>query len=241
MPKFSRRAEARPDEILDAALQAFVASGFAATRIEEVASAAGVTAGTIYRYFPSKEALVAALVARPRQPEWHRGREVAEAYGSSTARQLLELLVRRWTAELTVPANLGLLLLVVREAARFPAESRSYVADHLAQGRVGFGRAIRHGIDRGEFPLIDVDGTADMITSALLSGVAWEHDFGAGSTVALLDGLIRGLPRPSPAAFADERPAAAPPPPTVLTPGEPVIPEGQVRIVNLVPPAGGAR
>src|ERR1043166_8441388 len=60
--RWSRRKEARPQEILDAALAVFAEKGFAAARMEEVARRAGVTKGTIYRYFPSKEELFKSLV-----------------------------------------------------------------------------------------------------------------------------------------------------------------------------------
>ncbi len=235
MPKFSRRAEARPDEILDAALKQFVASGFAAARIEEIAADAGVTVGTIYRYFPSKEGLVAALIARPRTAEWHRGRDVAEAYGGCTARQILELLVRRWGAELTVPANRDLLLLASRESARFPVESARYVQEQMAAGRIGFGRALRHGIDRDEFPLIDVEATADALTCGLLAGIVWQVSFDTADPSGLLDGMIRGLPRSSTDSRTTSERITASPTPLSPAASEPV-PSGQIRIVNLVPP-----
>ena len=57
-----RRKEARPAELLDAALQLFVEKGFAATRSEEVARLAGVSKGTLYLYFPSKEELLKAVI-----------------------------------------------------------------------------------------------------------------------------------------------------------------------------------
>ena len=53
-----RRKEARPQELLDAALALFVQKGFAATRAEEVAAQAGVSKGTLYLYYPSKEELL---------------------------------------------------------------------------------------------------------------------------------------------------------------------------------------
>src|SRR3712207_8050843 len=56
-PKHRRRKEARPGEIVDAALAVFAEKGFAATRLEEVAARAGISKGTIYLYFDSKEAL----------------------------------------------------------------------------------------------------------------------------------------------------------------------------------------
>jgi AcrR family transcriptional regulator len=57
-PKFRRRAEARPDEVLDAALDLFIEKGFAATRVEDIAKRAGISKGAVYLYFPSKEAII---------------------------------------------------------------------------------------------------------------------------------------------------------------------------------------
>ena len=67
-PKFRRRAEARPDEVLDAALALFVEKGFAATRVEDIASRAGLSKGAVYLYFPSKEAILEGLVKRAVRP-----------------------------------------------------------------------------------------------------------------------------------------------------------------------------
>jgi AcrR family transcriptional regulator len=57
-----RRKDARPSELLDAALDLFVEKGFTATRSEEVAARAGVSKGTLYLYFPSKEDLLTAVI-----------------------------------------------------------------------------------------------------------------------------------------------------------------------------------
>ena len=64
IPKFRRRAEARPNEVLDAALELFMEQGFAATRVEDIAKRAGISKGAVYLYFPSKEALFEGLVKR---------------------------------------------------------------------------------------------------------------------------------------------------------------------------------
>ena len=57
-----RRKEARPQELLDAALDLFVEKGYAATRSEEVALRAGVSKGTLYLYYPSKEELLKEVI-----------------------------------------------------------------------------------------------------------------------------------------------------------------------------------
>jgi AcrR family transcriptional regulator len=61
-PKWTRKPEARPDEVLDAALDQFARNGFAATRMEDIAKAAGLSKAAIYLYFPSKVDVFKALV-----------------------------------------------------------------------------------------------------------------------------------------------------------------------------------
>ena len=76
-----RRKEARPGELLDAALDLFVEKGFAATRSEEVAARAGVSKGTLFLYFPSKEELFKAVVRENisgRFQEWNKELETFE-------------------------------------------------------------------------------------------------------------------------------------------------------------------
>jgi TetR/AcrR family transcriptional regulator len=79
--KRERRKEARPGELLDAALDLFVEKGFAATRAEEVAARAGVSKGTLFLYFPSKEELFKAVVRENisgRFAEWNEEFDVFE-------------------------------------------------------------------------------------------------------------------------------------------------------------------
>src|SRR3954467_10236430 len=79
-PKFRRRAEARPDEVLDAALELFVEKGFAATRVEDIAARAGLSKGAVYLYFPSKEAILEGLVQRAVLPIANNALGVLESY-----------------------------------------------------------------------------------------------------------------------------------------------------------------
>lgn len=214
MPKFSRRPEERPVEILDAALKRFAANGFATTRMEEVAADAGVTAGTIYRYFPSKDALVDALVERHLDLSWARGREVAEAYGRRTAREILELLLHRWADSLEQRQASALLMVVVREAPQFPDAVKKYAKQLIGQGCLALERALRHGIEQGEFPLIEIEATARALAATVVEGTIWRATFNSHlpplpsrvDPIRLAIGAaVRGLPRPG------DRPASTPP------------------------------
>src|SRR5262245_41676979 len=63
-----RRAEDRPDEILEAALAEFTERGFETARMEDVARRAGLSKAGVYLYFESKEALLKALIERRMTP-----------------------------------------------------------------------------------------------------------------------------------------------------------------------------
>ena len=60
--RWTRRKQARPAEILDAALKVFAEKGYAGARMDDIARRAGVTKGTIYLYFENKEAVFKSLV-----------------------------------------------------------------------------------------------------------------------------------------------------------------------------------
>ena len=59
-----RPAEEREAQIIEAAFTAFGATGFDETRLEDIARLAGVAKGTIYLYFPNKEALFREMIRR---------------------------------------------------------------------------------------------------------------------------------------------------------------------------------
>src|SRR6187549_592747 len=93
--KRERRKEARPGELLDAALDLFVEKGFAATRAEEVAARAGVSKGTLYLYYPSKEELFKAVVRENLSARIAEGAEIVARHEGSMA-ELLSLVMNEW-------------------------------------------------------------------------------------------------------------------------------------------------
>src|SRR5205814_4187837 len=79
-PRWRRRKDARPEEIISAALEVFADRGFAATKLEDVARRAGVTKGTIYLYFENKEALFKALIRQTIVSVIAQGEELAKSF-----------------------------------------------------------------------------------------------------------------------------------------------------------------
>ncbi|MDX9974761.1 MAG: helix-turn-helix domain-containing protein, partial [FCB group bacterium] len=62
--KWKRQPDERPNQILSAAVEVFAEKGFRAATMDEIAAAAGITKGTIYLYFASKEELFLAMTRR---------------------------------------------------------------------------------------------------------------------------------------------------------------------------------
>jgi len=117
--KRERRKEARPGELLDAALDLFVEKGFAATRVEEVAAHAGVSKGTLFLYFPSKEELFKAVVRENIVRHQTEGAEEIARYQGSTP-ELLEYLMLEWWRRYGATKASGISKLVMSEASNFP-------------------------------------------------------------------------------------------------------------------------
>ncbi|MFM2088080.1 MAG: hypothetical protein RLZZ237_2949, partial [Pseudomonadota bacterium] len=94
-PRWERRKDARPQELLAAALDLFVERGFASTRLEDVAKRAGVSKGTLYLYFENKQELFKAVV---RDNIVHAIVEVEDslATSESSSADLLRSILMQW-------------------------------------------------------------------------------------------------------------------------------------------------
>ena len=114
-PLRQRRKEARPHELLEAALELFVEKGFAGTRSEEVAARAGVSKGTLYLYFPSKEELFKAVVRSNLSTLIAEGQEVADTYEGSTS-ELLRFLLQSWWQRVGLTPAGGIAKVIIAEA-----------------------------------------------------------------------------------------------------------------------------
>ncbi len=170
----TRRPEDRAPEIARAALELFVTRGFAATKLDDVARAAAVSKGLPYLYFKNKEELFKAVITEA------IGRPLAEAADmidrfDGSSEDLLHELVRGFRAFEESPAG-GVIKLILAEAGNFPDVARFYCSHFDLRGRELFSRALRRGIERGEFrPIGDVDATAIIIAQPLAMFAVWKR------------------------------------------------------------------
>jgi AcrR family transcriptional regulator len=175
--RWRRRKEARPQEILAAALASFAERGFAATRLDDVARRAGVTKGTLYLYFTNKAELFQAVVAQALVPSLERGEALLDGSDAPAAR-LLEQVMHGWAELARSPAG-AIPKIVVSEAGNFPEIARFYREAVVDRGMALLRRVVRLGIERGEFRKVaDIDNAVRCICAPLLMAMLWRHSFG---------------------------------------------------------------
>ena len=177
-PRWRRRKDARPEEILTAALEVFADRGFAATKLEEVARRAGVTKGTIYLYFNSKEALFKALVRQTIVPVIAKGEAVAEAFTGS-ARDLFERLVREYWRVVGETSLASIPRLMIAEAGNFPELARFYYQEVVTRGHRLMEGVLARGIKAGEFKKVDLAVATKLAMAPLLHAVVARKAFAA--------------------------------------------------------------
>lgn len=176
-PKFRRRAEARPDELLDAALSLFVDQGYAHTSVAQIAKAAGISKGAVYLYFPSKQAILEGLVKRAVTPVADRA--LAEAgFAQGDLRATLRAVLRSIVAALSDPRIFAIPQIVIREAVVAPEIAEMYrkaVLDRVLPVATGL---IRRGIDTGQLRSVDPELTLRTIMGPIVLHLLLAEIFG---------------------------------------------------------------
>jgi AcrR family transcriptional regulator len=171
-PPRKRRKEARPSELLEAALGLFVERGFAATRLEDVATRAGVSKGTLYLYFENKDALFKAVIEEGIVPVIVENEAIA-ANHSGCSFDLLERLLENWWTKIGRTAFAGIPKLMVAEARNFPELASYYYEKVISRGRALVGSALKRGMASGEFRTMDVETAVDVVLAPILMLLIW--------------------------------------------------------------------
>jgi TetR/AcrR family transcriptional regulator len=176
--KRERRKEARPGELLDAALDLFVEKGFAATRAEEVAARAGVSKGTLFLYFPSKEELFKAVVRENISGRFKEWNDEFVAFEGTTP-EMVRYCMKVWWERLGATRASGITKLIISEARNFPELAAFYQQEVIKPGQDLIRRMLKRGIDRGEFRELDLDYATFSLTAPMIFLVMMKHSLGA--------------------------------------------------------------
>ena len=175
-PRWARRKDARPSELASAALELFVERGFAATRLDDVAKRAGVSKGTLYLYFDSKDELFKAIVREGIVSRFVEFEERMRAYEGSSA-DLMHMLVKTWWQKVGATKLAGISKLMISEAGNFPELAKFYHDEVIVRGIAIFTAAIKRGIDSGEFRPVDLEYTPHICAAPVLMLMLWRNSF----------------------------------------------------------------
>jgi TetR/AcrR family transcriptional regulator len=183
VPTHQRRKAERPDELLDAALSLFVEKGYAATRIDEVARRAGVSKGTLYLYYASKEELLKAVIRSRLSTPIAEAIETVAAHTGSTDELLTEVVAPWWAQVLGSDAS-GVFKLIITEVRNFPDIAEFYNHEVVEPGHRVMETVIRRGIARGEFRPVDVPSAVHSLLLPLIMLCVHRHSLGACEAAA---------------------------------------------------------
>ncbi|MDR3368960.1 TetR/AcrR family transcriptional regulator [Rhodoferax sp.] len=174
----ARRKDARPGELLAAALDLFVEKGYAATRVEEVATRAGVSKGTLFLYFPSKEELFKSVVREHISGHFATWSEEIEQFDGSSQDMLRDCL-QSWWEHIGATKASGIPKLMMSEARNFPELGAFYRQEVVQPGSALVARILQRGITRGEFRPMDLEYGVYMVLAPLLFLSMWMHSLEA--------------------------------------------------------------
>ncbi len=177
-PKRARRKEARPGELLDAALDLFVEKGFSATRVEEVAARAGVSKGTLFLYFQSKEDLFKAVVRENIANQFPTWQAEFNTFAGTSA-DMLRYALSSWWERIGNTRASGITKLVMSEAQNFPEIAAFYQEEVIKPGNAMIRRILKRGVASGEFRTMDLDQAIHIVVAPMIFLIMWKHAMGA--------------------------------------------------------------
>jgi AcrR family transcriptional regulator len=199
-PRWRRRAEARPEEILDAALAEFTARGFEAARMEDIAKAAGLSKAAIYLYFPSKMALLEALIEARVAPLANQAQTLATA-GAADPLMALRMLATAAAMRISDEKIFAVPRLVIGVSGRFPEIAEYYRTHVVEKARAALEALIDAGKAKGSIRDVDTRAVTRAFIGPLFFEAMWTHVLRGESALAdpqtlvaqHLDVLLNGL------------------------------------------------
>lgn len=174
-PTLSRREaqkEAKRTALIDAALDVFSRVGFAAAKMDDVAEEAGVSKGTVYLYFDSKEKLFEGMVKEKMSPMLNEVSSVlSQDFPSATER--LKAHMKLFYTRIVKCDRRQITRLIMAEGPNFPHLAEFYYANVLSRGQAIINGILERGIEAGEFRDMSREGLTQNIVAGALVASIW--------------------------------------------------------------------
>lgn len=193
------RKEKRRTDIVNAALEVFSQVGFAAAKIEDVADAAGISKGTLYLYFESKEELFKGMIKAKMLPFFEEA-EAMNAVPSESAEDRLRALTRFFYSKVLDSDRRQIMRLIMAEGPNFPEITAFYHANILSRGQAMIQGALDYGVETGEFRKMEQHGILQNVMAGAIAASIWKEVFDQHDPIDLeaynethMDLILRGL------------------------------------------------
>ena len=171
----AERAAERRAAITQAALEEFIARGFTATRLDDIAKRAGVAKGTIYLHFKDKESMFEELIRTALVPMIGRLHALPPTGGS--VRDAIEGFAQNFIREVATTRRGDIVRLIVAEGPRFPAVADFYYREVVSRGLAGMRALIELGIASGEIRQKNLARFPQILVAPALIAVIWQSLF----------------------------------------------------------------
>jgi AcrR family transcriptional regulator len=174
-PRWARRKEDRPQELLCAALKVFGEKGFAGARLEDVAKMAGVSKGTVYLYYSNKEELLKAVVREHVSPIVNEVRQRIGEQTNATYSELLRDSIHEWWDRYGSTQLCAITKLILTESHAFPDLSLFFYNEVVLPWWAYLEDLLKQGVQEGEFRDVDTEYTARVLHSPLVTLGVWRQ------------------------------------------------------------------
>lgn len=174
--KWRRRKQARPPEILDAALAVFAEKGFSAARVEDIAARAGVSKGTVYLYFESKQDMFRALVREGMAASLHTVAAMAARHEGPSA-DLLRLFLSGTAGVILGSPLAAVPKIIISESGNFPEIAEFYRREVIDAGLGLLAQIIERGMARHEFRPVVAQHAAMLCIAPVVLSAIWKSCF----------------------------------------------------------------
>jgi AcrR family transcriptional regulator len=188
-PRWRRRAEARPEEILEAALAEFNERGFEAARMEDIGKRAGLSKAGVYLYFPSKMALLEALIEARVSPLATQAQTLAQA-GKDDPLAALRLLARVAAHRIADPNVFAVPRLVIGLSGRFPQIAEYYRTHVVEKARGALEALIDAAIAKQQIRAVAKGAVVRAFIGPMFFEAMWTHVLRGESALAEPEKLI---------------------------------------------------
>jgi len=176
LSKREQQKEAKRKALISAALAVFSRVGFAGAKMEDVAEEAGVSKGTVYLYFDSKDHLFEEMVRANAVPMLDHN-SVGLSDQSISATERLKTLIKFFYRKVLNSERRQIMRLIMAEGPNFPHLAEFYYTNILSRGHAMIDSVIEQGIENGEFRKLNEHGLAQNVVAGAIVASIWKMVF----------------------------------------------------------------